>query len=100
MEAKEIFENVSKLLVKESNSVVFPLDSAISTTKLEKGKELLLLKNVENLNNAVELFFQCLPFDNVKIRVLVKLYTQIFNEIFMHELRTIEQIGYVCAIIH
>ena len=99
MEAIEIFEKLSKLALNNSNSVVFSLDSAVSTTKLENGKELQLLKNVENINNAVELFFQCLPFDNVKIRVLVKLYTQIFSEMFLHELRTIEQIGYICTII-
>ena len=64
-----------------------------------KAKDnLLLFKPVDNLNSAVEILFQTLPFENVQLRALTKLYAQIFQDEFFHQVRTTEQFGYVSAL--
>ena len=75
-----------------------PTAPAINCTELAPNQPLKLFKRVPNTNNAIELFYQCLPFSDGKRRVLVQLYAQVFGDEFFNQLRTIDQIGYVCVL--
>ena len=89
-EAKELADNWFK--VKSS------LPSLIQITSLKANETFPLFKPVDNLNSATELFFQILPYENVRLRTLTKLYAQIFHEEFFHQVRTTEQFGYVSMV--
>ena len=89
-EAKELADNLFK--VKSS------LPSPIQITSLKANECFPLFKPVDNLNSATELFFQILPFENIRLRTLTKLYAQIFHEEFFHQVRTTEQFGYVSMV--
>lgn len=84
--AKKLFKNPASL------------PTPVEITKLKGGESLPLFKPVDNLNSAVEVFFQVLPFENAKLRVLTKLYAQIFHDEFFHQVRTTEQFGYVTIV--
>ena len=52
----------------------------------------------DNINCGIALFYQICTFDDIKGRVNVFLFSQIFKEPFFETLRTQEQLGYIVSL--